>query len=161
MGSVTKSLDEICADFIAANAAGQVAKFAKSGIYHARPAIAGEVIKTVIDGKPETVNTATAGSFVVVGPKGEQYILDGATFAARYIAVDGAPTSRDGYKQYHAIGSVYAYKNDAGPFTFMAPWKEEMICNPGDMIATTEIGSKDIYRIEREVFASTYAPEAA
>ena len=62
----------------------------------------------------------------------------------------------NGSRGYAPIGTVYAYAYFGKSFTFTAPWNEEMIVEPGDFIATTELGSNDVYRIQREVFEQTY-----
>lgn len=104
-------------------------------------------IVTSIDGQVETINHANIGDYILSGPKGENYVLTPEKFFKRYVVKDGLAK---------AIGSTYAKEYKGESFNFVAPWGEDMICNNGDYLATTVVGSDDIYRIEREVFHQTY-----
>jgi hypothetical protein len=146
---------DIAAKFAEAQRAGKVRHYSKKGQVDIRPAVAGEVIETVIDGVHETVNTAAAGDYVVHGVRGEFYIIKAETLAKRY----GEPVTaadRDGFRRYPAKGDFYAFCYEGEPFKFIAPWREEMIANPGDFIGTNVIGSNEYYRIEKSAFAATY-----
>lgn len=138
-----------------AQAKGEVDFFVKKGVVKAREVKSSETVETFIGTEKETVNTAKPGDFIVCGERGERYVVTGEKFKERYEVVD------DTEGIYKAIGSCYAFKigNDVKSFTFTAPWGEEMICNPGDYIATTDVNDpdlKDVYRIERSVFIVTY-----
>jgi len=141
--------------FEAAVTINSVRTYRKSAIVAIRPAIAGEIIETWLEGERETVNTARPGDYVVRGVNGEHYIITSGTLAKRY----GPPMTEpdaEGFRQYTATGSCHAFEYEGQAFTFVAPWGEEMIVNPGDYIATPAIGSSDIYRIERNAFLATY-----
>ena len=120
-----------------------------------RPAVPGEVIETVIEGQRETVNTAKAGDYVVRGAKGENYIITAQILADRYGPPISGPRA-DGYYEYPAKGNCYAFRYEGEPFKFVAPWGEDMLVNPGDYVATGEVGSNLFYRIEQHAFAETY-----
>jgi len=146
---------DVAAKFEEALRAGKVRHYAKKGQVEIRPAVAGEVVETVIDGVRETVNTAAAGDYVARGDRGECYILKPEILAKRY----GAPLTQpdqDGYRRYPAKGDFYGFCYEGDPFKFVAPWKEDMIANPGDYIGTGALGSKEYYRIEKTAFAATY-----
>jgi hypothetical protein len=147
---------EIAAKFAEALRAGNVRHYAKKGQVDIRPAVAGEVIETVIDGVRETVNTAAPGDHVVRGVKGELYVIKAETLAKRY-GEALTPPDPEGYRSYPAKGDFYAFRYEGEPFRFTAPWKEGMIANPGDYIGTTAMSSQEYYRIEQSAFAATYA----
>jgi hypothetical protein len=146
---------DIATKFGEALRAGQVRHYAKKGHADIRPAVAGEVVETVIDGVRETANTAAPGDYVVRGVKGEFYIIKAETLAKRYGEPLTAP-DRDGFRRYPAKGEFFAFCYEGQPFKFVAPWKEDMIANPGDYIGTTVMGSNEYYRIEKTAFAMTY-----
>jgi hypothetical protein len=141
--------------FAEAVAKKQVRRYRKKGNLRIRAAAAGEVVPTTIDGEKETVNTAGPGDYVVHGTRGEQYVITPQILAARYGEPIG-PVDAQGYREYPARGSCYAFRYQGAPDTFKAPWGEEMIINPGDYLATPAIGSDHIYRIEKNAFADTY-----
>ena len=147
---------DIAVKFAEALRAGKVRHYEKKGQVDIRPAVAGEVIATVIDGEHETVNTAAAGDYVARGAKGEHYIVKPDVLAKRY----GAPLTAadpEGYRRYPAKGDFYGFRYEGESFKFVAPWKEHMIANPGDYIGTNAMGSNEYYRIEQSAFAATYA----
>ena len=147
---------DVAAKFAEAMRAGKVRHYEKKGHVDIRPAVAGEKIETVIDGVRETVNTAAPGDHVVRGVKGELYIVKPDVLAKRY----GEPLTspdREGFRRYPAKGGFYGFRYEGESFKFVAPWKEEMIANPGDYIGTNAMSSKEYYRIEQSAFAATYA----
>jgi hypothetical protein len=146
---------DIADKFAEALKADKVRRYRKKGNVGIRPAVAGEVVETVIDGQRETVNTAKAGDYVVRGPKGEHYVISPQTLAERYGPPLGGP-STNGYREYAPKGSYHAFRYDGEPFKFVAPWGEDMIANRGDYIGTPEIGSNHFYRVEKDAFAETY-----
>jgi hypothetical protein len=145
--------------FAEAVRAGKVRHYRKKQTVAIRPAVPNEVVETVIDGERETVNTARAGDYVVRGAKGEHYVISPETKAERYGGPIGGPQA-DGFRDYKAKGDVYAFQYEGDTFTFVAPWGENMIVNPGDYIGATEIGSDQIYRIEKSAFADSYVEVA-
>ena len=147
---------DIAAKFEEALRAGKVRHYEKKGQADIRPALAGEVIATVLDGERETVNTAAAGDYVVRGVKGELYIIKADVLVKRYGEPLAAP-DKDGFRRYPARGDFYGFRYEGAPFKFVAPWKEDMIAKPGDYIGTNAIGSNEYYRIEQSAFAATYA----
>jgi hypothetical protein len=147
---------DIAAKFEEALRAGKVRHYEKKGQVDIRPAVPGEVIATVIDGERETVNTAAVGDHVVRGVKGELYIIKAETLAKRYGGPLTAP-DREGFRRHPAKGDFYGFRYEGQPIKFVAPWKEDMIVNPGDYIGTDSIGSKEYYRVEQSAFAMTYA----
>jgi hypothetical protein len=150
--SIATTIAERFAEALRAN---NVRTYRKKQTVAIRPAVADEVVETVIDGERETVNIAKSGDYVVRGAQGEQYIIDSQTRAERYGAPVGTPQP-DGYREYEARGSVHAFRYDGEPFKFVAPWGEDMIVNPGDYIGTPQIGSDHFYRIEKNAFAESY-----
>jgi hypothetical protein len=147
---------DIAAKFEEASRAGKVRHYEKKGEVEIRPAAAGEVIATVIDGERETVNTASAGDCVVRGVKGELYIIKAETLAKRY-GGPLTPPDKDGFRRYPAKGDFYGFRYEGESFKFVAPWKEDMIAKPGDYIGTNAMGLKEYYRVEQGAFAATYA----
>ncbi len=133
--------------------------YKKSGRFEARLGKSGEHIITTIDGEDETKKTVKDGEIVVKGPKGELYVISDKKFRERY-EVDKEPT--DKYQKYKATGLIRAYEYAGEDFKFTASWDEEMICKPGDYLASPVKDAKDtnypeVYRIERSVFDDTYS----
>jgi len=120
-----------------------------------RPAAAGEVVATRIDGEFETVNAARAGDYVVRGVKGELYVITPEALATRYGPAIGDPDPQ-GFREYAAKGLCHAFQYEGPPATFEAPWGEEMSVRPGDFIGTSVLGSDQFYRIENSTFVATY-----
>lgn len=133
--------------------------YKKSGSFDARLGKAGEHIVTTIDGEDETKKTVKDGEIVIKGPKGEMYVVSEEKFRQRY-EVDKEPT--DEYQKYKAVGLIRAYEYAGDEFKFIASWDEEMICKPGDFLASPVKDAEDtaypeVYRIERSVFDETYS----
>jgi hypothetical protein len=147
---------EVAAKFAEASRAGKVRRYKKFGQTDIRPAVPGEEVVTMVDGVRETANKAGPGDYVARGVKGECWIISAKNVASRY----GAPFTEadaEGYRSYPAKGEFHAFRYEGAPFKFIAPWKEEMIANPGDYIGTNVMGSGEFYRIEKNAFAATYA----
>jgi len=135
--------------------ANKVKLYRKKALVMIRPAVAGEVIATRIDGEQETINTARAGDSVVRGVKGELYVITPEAMANRYGPPIGDPDPQ-GFREYAAKGVCHAFRYEGPPTTFEAPWGEQMIVRPGDFIGTSVLGSDQFYRIETSAFAATY-----
>jgi hypothetical protein len=151
-----EAASDVAAKFAEALRTDKVRHYSKKAQVDIRPAIPGERVETVIDGKLETVNTAGPNDYVARGVKGEHYIIKAETLATRYAAPLSDP-DRDGYRRYPAKGSFFGFCYEGEAFKFVAPWKEDMIANPGDYIGTNVMGSNEFYRIEKGAFAATYA----
>lgn len=130
---------------------------------HARPAVAGERVKTITSDGSETFNVAEEGDFVIQNQTmaKEQYIISGEKFKARYVFSEGTTSEYDIYK---AIGKVIAIEltNDflveqklPEQFYFTAPWEESMVAKKGDFLVSLPDFSQ-IYRIARNEFFETY-----
>ena len=112
----------------------------------ARPAVAGEVIDTIINGEVETSNTANEGDMIITGLAGEEYIISGNKFHKLYVLVSG--------NTYQTKPDSVQAVEVSDSFSFLAPWGSEMICNVGDYIVYRS--QEDVYRIERTEFLKTY-----
>jgi hypothetical protein len=130
--------------------------FKKQGQVIARLAIAGESLTTTLaSGKKETENKANEGDWIVTNPSGEEYIISGAKFTARY-----EPTSTGGV--YAAKGSCRAIVNPFGePIEIMASWGSPQTGGDDCMIADVcdADGSNlsgEPYLIDASAFAETY-----
>lgn len=146
-------------DMISIMREAQPELYKKSGTFDARLGKPGEHIVTTIDGEDETKKTVKDGEIVIKGPKGEMYVVSEAKFRQRY-EVDKEPT--EDYQPYKAIGLIRAYEYAGEDFKFIASWDEEMICKPGDYLASPVKDADDseypeVYRIERSVFDETYS----
>lgn len=139
-----KELEEI---FLDERENGNVEHYKKFGEFKYRKAKVGEKIDTIIDGKKETQNVAKENSWILTGSEGEEYIIDNKTFKNRYEIIDEETAK--------AIGECWAFKNRE-PLRFVASWDEEMIADPGDMIASTDKNGSEPYRIEKTAFKKTY-----
>lgn len=115
----------------------------------ARPGIIGETIETIIDNEVETINTITEPSMVLNGVKGEQLVLKNDNFYSKYEHIEG-----NRYKTKPNRVLAIQVTEEIGNFSFIAPWKQKMICNIGDYIVCTSF--KDVYRVEKDIFNLTY-----
>lgn len=131
--------------------------FKKYGTVQARPALAGEVITTVLaDGTTETKNTANEDDWIVTNPGGEFYIIPEAKFLARY-----EPTEEEGI--YDAKGLIRAIPNPYGQSVeIMASWGELQVgasdCWFADVCDDEGTPNGSPYLIAAEAFAQTYKP---
>jgi hypothetical protein len=152
---------------------GRVGVARKSKPVDARAAVPGEVIVTLIlgEGKETQSRPADAGDMVVrnrcEATGNEEYLVSARTFAERY---DGPldPDDHAGWGAYRPRGPEMLYfvvRPEDGAFTFMAPWDEEMVAKPGDVIIRNPMDAKDTYRVAGASFACTYeivrAPRAS
>jgi hypothetical protein len=150
--------------FATAMQAGRSGLAEKTKVVDARPASVGEVIVTVIKGEGiETKSKpAEAGDMVVRNrceeTGHEQYLVKAATFPKRY----GTPQTeadKEGWRAYQPTGAPTRYvvlKAQEGPYTFKAPWGEQQIAKPGDVIAQDPANPTDTYRIAAASFRCTY-----
>ncbi|MEM4260494.1 MAG: hypothetical protein QXG00_04615 [Candidatus Woesearchaeota archaeon] len=139
-----KDLEEM---FLKEKENNNVGHYKKFGVFKYRKAKIGEKIDTIIHGKKETQNVSKENSWILTGSEGEDYIIDDKTFKKRYEIIDD--------KTAKSIGECWAFKNKEN-LKFIASWGEEMIANPGDMIASTDKNGSKPYRIEKNVFKRTY-----
>jgi hypothetical protein len=154
----------------------QVALFAKAkaegkaGIAHktkpvdARPAVAGEVVVTIIKGEGVETKSkpAEAGDWVVRNrcPEtgNEEILVKAAKFLTRYGEPQSEPDAQ-GYRTFAPKGDDMGYfivSAELGEFTFKAPWGEQMVAKPGDAIVQVPSDPSDTYRIAAASFACTY-----
>ncbi|MEP9388727.1 hypothetical protein [Mesorhizobium sp. KR9-304] len=146
------------------------AKDGRTGVAHktkpvdARPAVAGEVVVTVI--KSEGVETsskpAEAGDWVVRNrcPEtgNEEYLVSAAKFPARYGDAQ-SEADASGYRSFVPKGTEMGYfivPPSEGEFVFTAPWGEAMVARPGDAIVQSPSDPADTYRIAAASFACSY-----
>jgi hypothetical protein len=163
-GAPRKSADEMVALMAQAQKDGRLKTARKTKLVDARPARAGEVVVTVIagEGKETTSKPAAEGDRVVRNrcPKtgNEQYLVAAAKFAGKYEAT-GKPADEDGWQEYRPVGSdmrVLLLDASTPPFTFTAPWGEEMVARGGDAIVQDPKDARDVYRVARASFDCTY-----
>jgi hypothetical protein len=142
----------------------------KSGIAHktkpvdARPAVAGEVVVTIIKGEGVETKSkpAEAGDWVVRNrcPEtgNEEILVKAAKFPTRYGEPQSEPDAQ-GYRTFAPKGDDMGYfivSAELGEFTFKAPWGEQMVARPGDAIVQVPSDPSDTYRIAAASFACTY-----
>ncbi len=154
-----RKIDRKAAEILAALANAPV--FKKQGQVKAHLAVVGEEVTTTLgSGKKETENKANEGDYIVTNPSGEQYIISGKKFTARYEA-----TAEDGV--YAAKGSCRAIVNPFGePIEIMASWGSPQTGEADCMIADvcTDDGSSqdgEPYLIDAAAFAETYKQAVA
>eukprot|EP00434_Breviolum_minutum_P040698 symbB.v1.2.036178.t1/scaffold5047.1/size31493/2 len=151
-----------------------------------RPAKPGEVIKTMVNGKEETRNTAQENDFVAYSEGSRQantkwkenYILSRARAADAYDLTnpmeipsgrpDAAQLSTAGFRCYRSRTRIKALKATDEllrrycPFKrFMAKWGTPCVVQVDDMLAAQVAGDTvtEIYRIEKTVFRETFVPD--
>lgn len=147
-----------------------MAKAGHTGVAHktrevdARPAVAGEVVVTLIKGEGVETKSkpAEAGDWVVRNrcPQtgNEEILVKAAKFPTRY----GEPLSEpdaQGYRTFRPLGTDMGYflvPKETGDFAFTAPWGERMVAKVGDAIVQTPSDKADTYRIAAASFDCTY-----
>jgi hypothetical protein len=157
-------LVEVVAMMDRARAEGRAGLARKTRPVDVRPARDGEVVVTVIagEGKETASKPAQAGDWVVrnrcAETGNEQYLVTGATFAARYAAPAGTP-DRDGWREATPHGKTLRFFTlgpDRGEISFDAPWGEPMVARPGDAIVQDPEKPGDVYRVAAASFRCTY-----
>jgi hypothetical protein len=137
--------------------------YKKSGRFLARSVQPGEITITKVGGCIETIKFAEPTDWLImninVGSSGESWAIGYEKFITRYkIAESNRHPVYNGHTwdEVEAVGEVMAGESPVG-ITFIAPWGEEMMCKPGDYLASPIGGeASDVYRIERKTFLDTY-----
>ncbi len=159
-----EALVDQVAMFAAAKAAGTTGIARKTKPVDARPAVAGEVVVTVIKGEgvETTSKPAEAGDWVVRNrcPEtgNEEILVKAAKFPTRYGEPRSDPDDK-GYRTFNPSGAEMGYfivGADVAAFSFNAPWGETMSARPGDAIVQVPSDPSDTYRIAAAAFACTY-----
>lgn len=147
-----------------------IAREGHTGVAHktkevdARPAVAGEVIVTVIKGEGVETKSkpADAGDWVVrnrcPATGNEEILVKAAKFPTRYGEPQSEPDAQ-GYRAFKPLGTDMAYflvSQEIGDFAFTAPWGEQMVAKVGDAIVQTPSDKNDTYRIAAASFECTY-----
>lgn len=104
------------------------------------------------DGK-ETGNIANANDIIVSGPSKEKYVLAKEKFDTFYLPVENGPPGTVIPDQ--KVRKVAQYEGQQS-VTFVAPWGEETVLNPGDYLVKS--GNNDFYRIGKVEYDLTYNP---
>jgi hypothetical protein len=136
----------------------------KTKLVDVRSAKPGEVVVTIIKGEGKETQSApaSAGDKLVrnrcAATGNEEILVKAATFARRY-AGPVAAADASGWSTYRPRGNpmkfVVVAESD-GTFSFKAPWGEQMIARPGDMIVQDPNSTRDTYRIAKAAFDCTY-----
>jgi hypothetical protein len=145
--------------------AGFKETYQKRGTFLFRASFTSETVLTIVAGKLETIKQAKPGDIILrnieIGSSAEFYIINEETFLKRYDPIyTGTLMLIDGleWRRAYAKGQVNAFCYIGVPIKFIAPWGEEMICEPGDYLANPIGGAEDdIYRIEKDTFIQTYS----
>ncbi|MCP8938368.1 hypothetical protein NK718_07560 [Alsobacter sp. SYSU M60028] len=129
-----------------------------------RPAKVGEVVVTVIKGEgvESRSKPAEEGDIVIrnrcPATGNEEYLVKAARMKDRYGEPKTAPDAA-GWVEYEPKGAEMRYfilGDKEGPWSFKAPWGEDMVAKPGDAIVQDPANPKDTYRIAAASFACTY-----
>jgi hypothetical protein len=160
MALAEKTKIQVAEAFASALAAGEVKHYKKVGKVLFRHCVPGESVITTCGGKVETIKKAGDHDVIIqnVQPGGsaETYIIGGAKFKERYEVQEDQVHAINGQRWTVGIptGEIDAFVYQDEPITFMAPWGQPMLCEPGDMLCSA--GKGDIYRIARAEFDFTY-----
>jgi hypothetical protein len=150
--------------FAKAQTEGRVGTARKCTVIDARPAVAGEVVVTLIEGEGKETQSrpAKSGDWVVRNRSqatgNERYLVSADTFAERYEGPLEAPDP-DGWQSYRPRGVAMQFliiREEDGALTFTAPWGEEMTARPGDALVRNPANPDDTYRVAADAFAGTY-----
>lgn len=132
--------------------------YAKLGRATARPAVAGEVIDSILsNGHKQTSRTAVEGEVVLTYENGEQVIQEPDVFSSRW-----EPTEQEGI--YRAKGLSRIIPNPTGrDFTVVTHWglqegKADYLLAAVYDPANPDVISDDRYAIGREVYETSFAP---
>jgi hypothetical protein len=106
-----------------------------------------EVTSDMRDGFRETTNTARPGDYIVENPGGEEYVVKGEEFEARYRRIGES-------KVYEPVSPPVRVLELEENVRFEAPWGEEMRIRAGGVLVIQDSG--EIYGIQREEFQNTY-----
>lgn len=148
----------------AAAAEGRTGIARKTAPVDARPAVAGEVVVSIIAGQGVETRSppAAAGDWVVRNrcdaSGNEEILVTAERFPTRYGDPQSGPDAA-GYREFHPTGAemVYAIVPEAdGEFAIVAPWGELQRVLPGDTMAQVADNPDDTYRIEKRAFDCTY-----
>ena len=154
---------DVHAFFAKAIEEGRVGMAQKTKPIEARAAQVGEVVVTVIpdEGVETQSKPAEAGDMVVrnlCAAKDGEYLVKAAKFGERY-GEPMAEANAEGWRSYQPKGVPMRYvflRADEGPFTFLAPWGEDMVAKPADALVQDPNNPADTYRIARYAFDCTY-----
>lgn len=138
--------------------------YRKYGKVIVRPAEKDETIITTIDGRIETIKTASPTDVVIrnitIDSSGETYIIGWDKFKERYESTDEPSLKIDGiwWKPAIPVGRVIGGFYKGEDIQFNAPWGENMILKDGDFLANPYPidDPTDIYRIAKKEFHQTY-----
>lgn len=164
LASAEEALVDQVAMFAAAKADGKTGIARKTKPVDARPAVADEVIVTIIkgEGTETTSKPAEEGDWVVRNrcPEtgNEEILVKAAKFPTRYGEPQSEPDDK-GYRAFNPSGADMGYfivGADVAPFSFTAPWGETMMAKPGDAIVQVPSDPSDTYRIAAAAFGCTY-----
>lgn len=161
---LAEPLREVSVIFNVAEREGRVGYAHKVKLVDVRPAGLGEVVTTII--KDEGLETrspqADEGDMVVRNrcseTGNEEILVRRGEFSKRYEGPIGSEGA-DGWRPYRPQGREMLYfrvRRDDGTFLFKAPWGNEMVARPGDVIVRDPAEPKDTYRIAAAAFACTY-----
>ena len=155
---------DILAEFAKAQAGNRVGTAAKTRAVDGRPAVAGEIIVTVIKGEGLETKSKPAemGDLVVRNrcPEtgNEEYLVKASRVKDRYGEHGGEPDAA-GWRSYAPKATpmlFFVVKDGEGPWSFKAPWGEGMVARAGDAIVQDPGNPKDMYRIAAASFRCTY-----
>ena len=151
---MTKSFEGIDARATFEAGSSQAQWWRKIAPVRARPALVGEEVSTVIDGKVETTNAALAGDMLVQNPSGERYLVPHAKFVLKYEPV-GDRDDEQGFRSYRSISSPVACVRVDRDVEFAAPWGELMRIERGGYLVSA--AGNDVYGVQHTAFHATYS----
>jgi hypothetical protein len=155
---------DIIAYFDNARAEGRDGMARKTRTVDVRPSAPGEIVITTIrgEGKETQSPPAKPGDMVVRNrcPEtgNEEFLVAADNFPKRYEGPIGA-AGADSWVPYRPKGVPLRFvvvRQLDGEFTFVAPWGENMIARPGDVIVQDAENARDTYRVQKAAFACTY-----
>lgn len=129
-------------------------KYKKNVTVLARPAIPGEVIETMIDGRLETRKEAGNDEMLISNPGGELYVVPGKTFRSKYALLEDN-SSEGEWQTFQAKGEIWAVQNPFGSsIEIQAPWGEPMYGDESCWLVVNAEG--DAYLLADEAKNETY-----
>ncbi len=143
---------------------GRVGYARKVKLVDARAAALGEVVSTLIKNEGLETRSPPAGEGDMVVRNrcsetgNEEILVSKGEFLNRYDGPIG-PEGTDGWRPYQPRGHkmlFFRVRPDDGTFMFKAPWGNEMVARPGDVIVRDPSEPKNTYRIAAAAFACTY-----
>ena len=148
---------------------GQI--YCKTSKMHAKLASADGTIETIVDGIVEACNAYEKGDYIMHGNRGGRYPMGALDFATRYQNAKPEPAldpalGAEGFMLFRPTGKIWArllttddIKRHFPASQFIGKWGGPVAVEPSDYLAMPYPAGGEVYRIRKNLFSNTYAPD--